>query len=63
MVLTHPGVQDDGKGKKLAWEREAMVIRKLVKVPTNQGSAQDGQGTGRVTWEMYAMLLELGSRV
>lgn len=60
VVLTHPGVQDDGKG---AWEREAMVIRKLIKVPTNQGSAHDGQGTGRVTREMYALLLALGSRV
>lgn len=39
-----------------------MVIGKLIKVPTNQGSVQDGQGTGRVTQEINAMLLELGSR-
>lgn len=31
-------------------------------VPTKQGSAQGGQGMGRVTWETYVLLCELGSR-
>ena len=44
----------------MAWRREVVVTKKPTKVPTNQGWAHDGPG--RVTWETYAVLLELGTR-
>lgn len=61
VVCTHPEVWEDGKGRRLAWEREAVVTGEPTKVPTNQGSAHDGQGTGRVTWQTCAVFFELGS--
>lgn len=62
VTRTHPDVRDGSRGKRLAWEREAVVTREPTKVLTNQGSAHDGPETGAVTWETCVVLLESGSR-